>query len=262
MKNTIIIVIIVAVIAFTVGLYVGDTYGTGVVIGTKVATKEMGDYKNTFADGWKAAQERLEEAGLAAVPGGEIKTLSGDVSEVKGDRIIFIANLYNPLASENQRTKTAIITKNTKITFYRAKTMDEKEAKQTEADEELGGLRLERDSLSNQLVGCDPGVIPEEDLCAEEREELFAIEGKIMDLEFSAMSEYIAVENAKLSDIKKNYSITVDADEDISEKSEFEAAKIEVRENMIMPEMETEMAPGPEDIPAEPITDPEIAPVM
>lgn len=242
MKNTIIIVIIVAIVAFTVGLYIGDTYGNGGIIsGTKVIPKENGDYKDTFADGWAAAKNKLEESGvLVDMFAGEVKSLSGEITEISGNKIVFSTPLINPLDDESLKARTVLVTKDTEITIYKLKSEEEKAESQIETDKELGNLRFRRDSLAKKLEGCEMHMLSEEDPCAADREEFNDSQSRIMVLEMNMMGDYSEIKDAKIGDIEKDYNITVEAEEDISEKKEFKAVKIEVREKIAPVEIPVE----------------------
>ncbi len=233
-KSVIFILIIPAFLLGLAGGYYLNDYSAPLITKTTTIQKEMkeGNYKNTFADGWTAAREKLKESGIV---GTEARALSGEVSEVKGDKVVFSASLTNPLADESLKTRTAVITNDTELVVRKRKSQEQIEKDQAEAREKLGGLKLKRDNLAKETANCAPPAMPgeegEDDECASAFEEYDKVRAEITDLEIKAMDDYSEIADAKISDIEKGYSLIVTAGEDIAEKKEFKAIKIEAREN-------------------------------
>lgn len=251
MKKAIIAIFIIAVVSFTIGLYVGDNYGNGRILGPKINPQEKGDYKDTFSDGWQAAKDKIKEAGGMVMPITETRILSGDIEKIDGNKITFKTFLLNPLADDDLKTRVAIIDNETSIIVYGKKSEEEANEDREESRKKLGGLRIQRETLSSEVQECLPApafILTEEpeattspDPCTETRKELDELNNLIMELEMDGMSDFKKIEDASLSDIKEGYSITVEAEEDISEKGEFKAIKIEAREFEPPLEMPTEM---------------------
>jgi len=250
MKKAVIAIFVIGVVSFTIGLYVGDNYGNGRVLSQKINPKEKGDYKDTFSDGWKAAKEKLEKSGfLMGMNMGEVKSLAGDVKSVSGQKIVMNTALLNPLDDEDLMMRTINLTNDTKITVYKTKTQKEQESFRKNADSRLGNLRFQRSNLEKKIASCqpiDPMMIGEADDsskdCMDVNNEYSELNTEIMELEMGIMDTHKKIENAKLSDIKKGYSIVIISNETVSDKKEITAVKIEAREATlpaIMPTIET-----------------------
>jgi hypothetical protein len=94
---------ILVVLALLIGLVAGF-YSAGMSKGSVAkpgAGIEKGDYKDTFADGWRAAKEKLETSNFFGPAGmNDNKFISGTVKEIGGDKLVVETYLRNPLDDE------------------------------------------------------------------------------------------------------------------------------------------------------------------
>lgn len=72
--------------------------------------------ENTFQAGWDAAREKVAESGpLAYLASAEIKNISGQVTEVKGNKVTLKTTSADPLADPGLETRIVEVAGNTKI---------------------------------------------------------------------------------------------------------------------------------------------------
>lgn len=78
-----------------------------------ISQKEMDDKRaDAFKNGWMAAKQKLIDSGYVNA---DKNSLSGIIKEIGENKIIFTAELVNPLDDESMKTRTALIAENTKI---------------------------------------------------------------------------------------------------------------------------------------------------
>jgi len=93
-KQNVIIIVVTAVIFFILGIAIPSG---GTII--KDTTSEFG----SFQEGWDAAEQRLIETGFVPMMGEEmeIMSVSGDVQDIKGNKITLKIYPLSPLADKN-----------------------------------------------------------------------------------------------------------------------------------------------------------------
>ncbi len=99
-----------------IGLIIG-TFVAGWIIKLNKPTGVTG--ANTYEAGWNAAKDRLASStqfGMMMNRQGEVKTISGVVESVSGDKINIKINPLEPLAYANLDNRVVITTSATKIT--------------------------------------------------------------------------------------------------------------------------------------------------
>lgn len=114
MKKTIIISLIVALVFFIFGYFVGGIQvGPGPVGQSASVQLIQGD--NTYQAGYEAAKKRLAESGYAPMNNFEVKNVSGEVTAVKGKTITLKIRPLEPLADSSLDVRTVTVDANTKI---------------------------------------------------------------------------------------------------------------------------------------------------
>ena len=144
-KKFIVIGIIIAVVCFALGFIVAQMNKTGVSLG-----------ENTFQAGWDAAKQRLAESGFApAIAGMEIKTISGEGKEIKGNKINLKIRPLEPLADPKLDNRVVVVDDNTKI--FKLESRDPVEY-QKEMD--VYNRKIQQQT-ANPAVGAQPLVFPD-----------------------------------------------------------------------------------------------------
>ena len=187
--KTIIIILILA--AFGLGFYLGNLYPIGL----------KGD--NTFEAGWQAAQERLSETGFMPMFGKdmEITSLSGEIKEVKGNKISLKISPLEPLADPNLDNRIVEVDEKTKIYRLIEKDPAQYQAEMEEFERKMG------EEMENPEEIPEPVVFP----------------------------EMYNKEEAGLADIEVDQRISVKTEEDIKEVKQFKAVEITIQSVPAMP---------------------------
>jgi hypothetical protein len=164
-----------------------------------------GKYQNTFADGWKAAREKLRDSNF---PGtfAEIKSISGRILKIDSDGFTMETSLLNPLDDESLKTRSVKV--GDKAEIFRQRQM-------TEA--ELNELRA---SNADKLKVLEDKLSAEKDTM-----EKTSLQMQISMLKMPVYMQF-KDEKIKLSDFKVGNQVLVEANENINEKTEFEALRI------------------------------------
>ena len=248
---------IIVLIAFVAGLLVG----TLVVAKTSGGNKLSGlvsPMTGAFADGWNAAKKKLAEFNPQM---GNVSSLSGQITAVKGKEISFKTALINPLDDESLKTRIAVIDNNTKITVWKLKTSEQAAKDQKESQATTASLQKESEALRATINDCNQkmmktaaptaaptAAITEESAdCKTARAKSDANMKAMVDAQ-QKMDVYQKVDNASLSDVKVGWNISVmslalktgDATkaptpmmsqyENIASSQKFTASSIDVRE--------------------------------
>ncbi len=189
-KTQLIIIISIAIIFFAAG------YAFSFLVKSAPAGE------NTFQAGWEAAQKRLAETGFApAMVGIEIKTLSGEVKEIKGNKINLKIRPLEPLAEPGLDIRTIIVDNSTKIYKLDAKDPNEFQKEMAEYNKKM------QEQMKKPAVAAQPLMMPEP----------------------------FVKKEAKLSDLKAGQQITVSTDKDIKNVQEFKAVEITLQSVILSP---------------------------
>ena len=209
-KKFIVIGIIIAVVCFALGFIVAQMNKIGVSLG-----------ENTFQAGWDAAKQRLAESGFApAIAGMEIKTISGEVKEIKGNKINLKIRPLEPLADPKLDNRVVVVDDNTKI--FKLESRDPVEY-QKEMD--VYNRKIQQQT-ANPAVGAQPLVFP----------------------------DFFIKKEVKLSDLEAGQQITVVTDEDIKNILEFKAVEITLQSTAAISPATAPIAPAvPPSVPVVPV---------
>jgi len=198
-KNFIVIVLSVAVVCFVFGFLVSSQLNK---MQGKLGQLLLGGGQNTFQAGWEAAKQRLKDSGFApAMVGMEIKTLLGEVKEIKGDRISLKIRPLEPLADPELDNRVVIVDDNTKI--YQLEPKDQKVYQKE--------LEDFNEKMREQTV--QPGALPLP----------------------ATPPEYFTKKQINMADLKIGQQITVVADKDIKNDKEFKAIEISMQSMPMTP---------------------------
>ncbi|MFH1523062.1 MAG: hypothetical protein ABIE43_04580 [Patescibacteria group bacterium] len=197
-KQLLIIIIITAAIFTGVGYY-----GTSIINNnspTVVATKEsVPSNQDSFQAGWDAARQRLIETGFLKQEKEAIKTISGEVTDVKGNKIsLKLVNFFEPLSDPGLDIRIVEADEKTKIDLRSLK--DEEQYKN-----EIEAYEKERQAVEETIKSQGQSGSGEEE---------------------PVKPEPFIVKTGSISDIKEGVSITVKADNDIKNVKEFKAVEI------------------------------------
>jgi len=228
---------IIVLVAFIAGLLLGSLMVAKSVSGGVASTG------NTFADGWNAAKAKLKAANL---PGlfmlGEVKSLSGQVQSVSGDKVVFSASLLNPLWDASLKTRTAVIGSETIITVSTPIAPEVMQANRQKAQNEMDAWRVESDMLSAKLAKCAPAQNASS-TCGQEQKQLSDLRVQLLASQSLMFNSFLNATGTP-SDIAAGDNITIVSDSDISEAAQFTAKQIIITKNSVP------AAPVPTALPA------------
>lgn len=74
--------------------------------------RTQGNYKNTFADGWAAARQRLIDSGFVM---NDMTSISGTIKKINNDSLVITTGLINPLDDESLKERVIKLNSETKI---------------------------------------------------------------------------------------------------------------------------------------------------
>ncbi len=117
-KKIAIISIIVALIFFALGLITGLEIKSGGNFSQSgnLLSSIVPSGQNSYQAGWEAAKKRLAESGFAPMMTDlEIKTISGEIKEIKGSKISLTIRPLEPLADPELDNRVITIDNQTKI---------------------------------------------------------------------------------------------------------------------------------------------------
>lgn len=189
MKNIIIISLVVALVFFSLGCVVGSSklnpFG------------QLIKGNNTFQTGWDAAKERLDQSPFGTVDssGIEIKSVSGLIQKIEGNKLTVKISPTEPLADPNLDIRIITVDSNAKISLLAI--LDDQVESQKMAQDFQNKLREARGEAvpSSQVASLKP---------ADEKD-------------------------IKLTDLKIGQQIFATASEDIKDEKEFTAILIEAQ---------------------------------
>ncbi|MDP2708526.1 MAG: hypothetical protein Q8O93_00525 [bacterium] len=190
MKQTIIISLAAALIFFTFGYAVGGNLASQ---DSGISKLAKGD--NTFAAGWEAARRRLNDSNFFPLAGGEIKSFSGQVEAVEGNKIKLKIRPLEPLADPELDRRIAEVAAETKI--YE---LEQKDERQYQQEMEEFNQKMQSQSLTDPEAenNIEPAIPPEP----------------------------FVKKTIELAEIKAGSIINVSADQDIKNDKSFLATEI------------------------------------
>jgi len=185
MSKQTITTIIIALVFFGLGFYSGRLYPIGL------------KGENTFEAGWQAAKQRLSETGFMPMFGEDmaITSLSGEVKEVKGNKISLKISPLEPLADPNLDNRIVEVDEKTKIYRLIEKDPAQYQAEMEEFERKMG------EEMENPEEIPEPIVFP----------------------------EMYNKEEAGLADIEVDQRISVKTEGDIKEVKQFKAVEITIQ---------------------------------
>lgn len=180
----IIIVMFTAVVFFTMGC-IFSFLGSNTSVGG-----------NSYQAGWDAAKQRLSDSGM--FPGGgmniEIKALTGEITEISGDKITVKIRPLEPLADASLDTRTVVVDSATKMSALQPK--DQKEFLA-----EMDAYTKKIKANTAQMATATPATL-------------------------IAMPDGFNRTTISISDLKVGQMINVLSEKDIKEVKEFKASEI------------------------------------
>ncbi|MFA6995582.1 MAG: hypothetical protein WC249_04260 [Patescibacteria group bacterium] len=114
MKKTISISLVVALVFFVFGYFVGGLQVAG-PNGQSVPGQSLIPGGNTYQAGYDAAKKRLADSGFVPMMNFEVKNVSGKVTAVKNKAITLKIRPLEPLADPSLDVRTVTVDANTKI---------------------------------------------------------------------------------------------------------------------------------------------------
>ena len=190
-KNLIVIVLNVAVVCFILGFLVSSQLNK-----TQGKLGQIIGGQNTFQAGWEAAKQRLAETGFAPLAVDmEIKSLSGQVQKIEGSKISLKIRPLEPLADPALDNRIVETDNNTKIYKLVQKDTSEYQKEMKEFNKKM------EEQMKNLPERPEPLMPP----------------------------EMYTKEEVALSNIKEGEQITVTAQENIKERSEFKATEVVIQ---------------------------------
>jgi len=191
MSKQTITTIIIALVFFGLGFYSGRLYPIGL------------KGENTFEAGWQAAKQRLSETGFMPMFGKdmEITSLSGEVKEVKGNKISLKISPLEPLADPNLDNRIVEVDEKTKIYRLIEKDPAQYQAEMEEFERKMG------EEMENPEEIPEPVVFP----------------------------EMYQQEEAVLTDIEAGQQISVRTEGDVKEVKQFRAIEIIIQSGPARP---------------------------
>lgn len=128
MRQSIVITVLVAIIAFTAGCFVGTSLSVSQKSSSSnfLSEKNFSTENDTYVAGWNAAKKRIAESGLWPISANaEIKNVSGEVKSIKDNQITIKIHALEPLADPDLDERIIEVDNNTKI--YSLTSKDQKE---------------------------------------------------------------------------------------------------------------------------------------
>lgn len=194
--------------------------GLGIFVGTRIPRKistPKGGQTDSYQAGWNAAKERLAQSPIGGVmvsQATEVKTISGSIQKIEGDKITVKINLTDPLSDPNLDTRTITVNSSTKIVLSVPKSQEQIQKDMADFQEKM--------KSQTQIDPANPILPP----MPFEKKEI------------------------KISDLKVDQQISITANENIKDKKEFVASEIGVQEavspqSSLVPPALPNMAPLP-----------------
>ena len=189
--------------------------GIGIFIGVKIPKKQISQTgtENTYQAGWDAAREKIKQSPSFATmqPAGEVKSVSGTIQKINGNKITIKTFQMDPLADESLSERIVVVDSNSKISLNVQKSSEKMQAEMQAFQEKM------------KTQNSDPAKAPE------------------------AIAPPIPFEEKTiaLSDLKEGQSISVISSENIGEKKELVAQQIIAQEALKMQTLPT-MPASPE----------------
>jgi len=209
----------------------------GLLLGSLMVAKSAGISGNiggTFTDGWNAAKAKLKTSSLQGFfMLGEVKSLSGQVETVSGDKVVFSVPLLNPLWDASLKTRTAVIGSATTITVSTQLAPEVMQANRIKAQTEMTDFSTAITALNTKLAKCAPAQNASS-TCAQEQKQLndLQVQSSVAQRLLLAFSTDAT---GTISNIATGDNINVISDSDISEAAQFTAKQIIITKNFVPP---------------------------
>ncbi len=194
-KNLIIYTIALALVFFSLGLFINNLFSLSP---NKINQPAPGISQNTFQAGWEAARQRLKDTGFfPALTNQEVKEIYGQIKEIKDNKITLKIGPLEPLADPQLDMRTIEIDNQTKI--YKLEAKDQTKFQQEMA--EYNKLMEQRVKNPAAATTSQPIMPP----------------------------SLYTNKPISLSDLKVGMQITVSADNNIKDSQEFKAVEINIQ---------------------------------
>jgi hypothetical protein len=206
MSKKIVIIVITAIVFFGLGYFISPS---------KIITKEAKNIikgEDTYQAGWEAAKQRLAESNFMPtmiMKDIEIKSVSGSVQKIEGNKITLKIQPLEPLADPDLDIR---IIDASKAKFYKSVQRDMEEY-QKEMDE--FNLKIQAQMNSE--------ILTPEELSAG------VIAPPEMNVEPIMPPAMFIKKEVSISEIQNNQQITVITEEDIKDKKEFKAIEVSIQ---------------------------------
>jgi hypothetical protein len=220
-NNSLVIIIVAA--ALVVGMIIGVLISS-IWLGKKnlpVATSCQ-SYSKALAD----VNAKLVSSGYLGK--GPVTSLSGEVSSINGQQVVFTAPLPSPILADSLKTRTALITDKTVIILKKAKTTEQEKADNLAGTALLEPLQKQLGALKKNISLCDFRATSS--ICAKDATELVDLSAQINKIYDGMGATTIYTGNA--GDLQGRIAITAEASGDISDQPSFEAIKITLTETL------------------------------
>ena len=206
MSKQIITILITAIIFFGLGYVISPS---------KITTEETNNInkkENTFQAGWNAAKERLVETNFMPMVGMEemeIKSVSGNVQKIEGNKIALKIQPLEPLADPELDIRIIDVS-NAK--FYQSVQKDE-EQYQKEMEEFDRKTQAQMNDMEMNAGTSSESIISPE----------------MNDSEPIMFPDMFVKQEVSLNNIQVDQQISVMVNEDIKDKKEFKAIEINIQ---------------------------------
>ena len=193
-QKQIITIILIAVIFFVLGYALNGNGG--------VSVRGVNSGEDSFQAGWEAAKKRLAETGFGPISGMgmEVRFISGNIQEVKNDKITIKINPLEPLADPNLDTRIIGLS-HTKIYKMVERDPVQYQKEMNEFNEKM------QEQINNPST--NGGVMPEPLI----------------------PPEMFNKQEVDISELQVGQQISITTKEDIREIKQFEAEEITIQSN-------------------------------
>ena len=142
-KQTIITIIIIALIFFGIGFVFANYY-------------KLDSNNNTYQAGWDAAKQRLEESGFVPmIEDMEITSVSGEVEQIQDNKISLSIYVLEPLADPSLDSRIIEVDENTKIYQLIEKNQEQLQKEMDEFNQKM------QEQTNNPEITSEPIMPPE-----------------------------------------------------------------------------------------------------
>ena len=194
-------------------------FGSGIFVGTKLLHKNLNlglttdqPQNNSFQAGWDAARDRIAQSPLykAFMSNDEIKSVTGIIQKIDGDKITVKIQPLDPLADPDLDVRIITVDADTKIFLAVQKDQAQLEKETKDWQDKMMQTQKPVDDSRIPIPIMPPNPFNLKDI--------------------------------KLSDLQSNQAIEVIADEKIKDKKEFTAIQIEAQEIAVASSSSSELS--------------------